>query len=128
MAKTVAKTTPNHHQLNDIKTIAKKLFELNYTEVTAYNKAAEEDIEQFHTSLSEALPKFSFSAKTWCEIDYMVRKSVAARNFKKCNISLDLSCSSSHSGHTSIGGDGDLYSKAAGGPGGIGSPGSTGGP
>ena len=73
VAKTVAKTTPNHQQLNDIKTIyiPKKLFELNYAEVTAYNKTAEEDIEQFHTSLYEALPKFSFSAKTWCEIDYV---------------------------------------------------------
>ena len=76
MAKTVAKTTPNHQQLNDIKTIAKKLFELNYAEVTAYNKAAEEDIEQFHTSLSEALPKFSFSAKTWCEKDYVCGSAV----------------------------------------------------
>ena len=77
MAKTVAKTTPNHQQLNDIKTIAKKLFELNYAEVTANNKAAEEDIEQFHTSLSEALPKFSF---TWCEIDYVVQKHAISRN------------------------------------------------
>ena len=89
----VVKTTPSFQQLNDIKTVAKKLFELNYPEVTAYNKASEEDIEGFHTSLSEALPKFSFSAKTWCEVDYVVQKSVAARNFMKCNNSLG---SSSH--------------------------------
>ena len=92
VAKTVAKTTPNHQQLNDIKTIAKKLFELNYAEVTAYNKAAEEDID---TSLSEALPKFSFSAKTWCEIDYVCGSEVhGSTQFQE--MQLDLSCSSSH--------------------------------